>query len=215
MISTSFILNEVFLGLNSRLISSVVFRNFDRHKTKTMKNFLNLLLLAFTFQCQPKATHTTTQFQGKSEVPSSLKNTHQELLQQLHQFTLIKDGSAPFALKLEELMLHHFTEEEDFILPPLGLLPSLANGKDPEDYKEIMALSEKAKLQMDHMSAEHQLIIAYIGELKEASTEENRPAIIQFEKEVAKHAVSEEEVYFPASIMVGEYLKLKSDLKTN
>ena len=204
-----------FLGLNFRLISSSIFRNFDRHKTKMMKNFLYLILLVFTFQCQPKASQTTTKFQGKPEVPASLKETHEELLQQLHQFTLIKDSSTPFVLKLEELMLHHFTEEEDYILPPLGLLPFLANGQGQENFTEIMALSEKAKSQMDHMSAEHQLIIAYIGELKEASTKENRPAVIQFEKEVAKHAVSEEEVYFPASIMVGEYLKLKSELKTN
>ena len=60
------------------------------------------------------------------------------------------------------------------------------------------------------MSAEHQLIIAYIGELKQASTAENQAAIMEFEKAVSKHALSEEEVYFPAAIMVGEYLKLKS-----
>lgn len=106
-------------------------------------------------------------------------------------------------------MLHHFQEEENYILPPLGLLPSLAKGQFPEHSKEIIMLSEKAKSQMDHMSAEHQLITAYIEELKQASTKENRPAIAEFEKEVSKHALSEEEVYFPAAIMVGEYLKLK------
>ena len=45
--------------------------------------------------------------------------------------------------------------------------------------------------------------------------EENQPAIIAFEKQVSKHALSEEEVYFPAVIMVGDYLKLKSELKSN
>ena len=102
-----------------------------------MKHLLWLFLLIFAVQCQPKADQTITQFPGKPEVPSSLKNTHADLLAQLHQFTLIKDGSTPFALKLEELMLHHFKEEEDYILPPLGLLPLLASGQLPEQSKRI------------------------------------------------------------------------------
>lgn len=160
-------------------------------------------------QCSPKSDQTVTQFEGKPVVPSSLKKTHTALLNQLHQFTLVKDSSTKVALKLEELMLHHFMEEEDYILPPLGILPALASGQVPTQTKEIIALSEKAKSQMNHMSAEHQLIITYIEELKQASKEENRPAIIAFEKDVSKHAVSEEEVYFPASILAGEFLKLK------
>ena len=180
-----------------------------------MKNLFYLSLLFFTIHCSPKPDQTITPFKEKPEVPSSLKKTHAELLQQLHQFTLIKDSSTTVALKLEELMLHHFLEEEDYILPQLGLLPSLSKGQFPEHPQEIIILSEKAKSQMDHMSAEHQLIIAYIEELKQASTEENQPAIISFEKQVSKHALSEEEVYFPAAIMVGEYLKLRSELKSN
>ena len=41
--------------------------------------------------------------------------------------------------------------------------------------------------------------------------EENQPAIIASEKQVSKHALSEDEVYFLAVVMVGEYLKLKSN----
>ena len=179
---------------------------FQTTYLKVIKNFIEA-------NDTPKTDKTITQFKGKPEVPSSLKKTHSELLQQLHQFTLINDSSATVALKLEELMLHHFLEEEDYILSPLGLLPSLSKGQFPEHPQEIIILSEKAKSQIDHMSAEHQLITAYIEELKQASAEENQPAIIAFEKDVSKHALSEEEVYFPAAIMVGEYLKSK--LKSN
>lgn len=175
-----------------------------------MKQLLYFLLLFFTLQCSPKEDQTITQFQGKPEVPSSLKNTHAELLNQLHQFTLINDRSTPFALKLEEVMVHHFQEEEEYILPPLGLLPLLVSGRLPEESKNIISLTEKAKAQMDHMSAEHQLITAYIEELKQASSPENQAAIAAFEKEVLQHALSEEEVYFPATLLVGDYLKMKS-----
>ena len=52
-------------------------------------------------------------------------------------------------------------------------------------------------------------------ELKQASNKENLAEITEFENEVLDHATSEEEVFFPASIIVGEYLKLKSEKDTH
>ena len=74
--------------------------------------------------------------------------------------TLYKDSSGRVAKKIEDMMEHHFKEEEDFILPLLGLLPLLANDQIPQQNKEIILLSEKVKSQLNHMSAEHQLIKA-------------------------------------------------------
>lgn len=124
--------------------------------------------------------------------------------------TLYEDSGSHVALKLEDLRHHHFQEEEDFILFPLGLLPSLANGQIHERSEEVRLLCENVKAQMNHMSAEHQLINAFIKELKLAASDENQAEIIEFEKEVHKYAITEEEVFFPSSILIGEYLKLKT-----
>ena len=175
-----------------------------------MKNLFYLFLLVFFSQCKPKVDNTTAQFIGKPEVPSSIKNTHVNLLERVQNLTLNTDSSHEIAIKLEVLMQHHFKEEEDFILPLLGLLPLLANGNIPEQSKELISLSEKVKLNLEHMNVEHQLIVAYIQELKQASSKEKLPEIIVFENEVIKHAKSEEEVYFPAAVLVGEYLKLRA-----
>ena len=180
-----------------------------------MKKLFYILLLLFTTQCKPKNEITITQFPGKPEVPSSIKKTHAHILEQIHKMTLYKDSSSIVALKLEELMVHHFKEEEDFVLPLLGLLPSLANGQTPEQNKDLTLLGERVKSQLTHMSVEHQLIKAYIEELKQASNKENLAEIIEFENDVIDHATSEEEVFFPASILVGEYLKLKSEKDTH
>ena len=176
-----------------------------------MKNLFYILLFIFFSQCKPKDAIPITQFPGKPGVPSSIKKTHAYLLEQIHKMTLYKDSSGRVALKLEEIMQHHFKEEEDFILPPLGLLPLLAKGQIPEQRKDIILLSEKVKSLLNHMSVEHQLIDAYIEELKQASNKESQKEIIEFQNEVIQHATSEEEVFFPASILVGEYLKLKSE----
>lgn len=179
-----------------------------------MKHFCYLLLLVlFTSQCRPKEENIPIQFSGKPEVPSSIKKEHEYLLGKIHEITLFKDSTGHTAIKTESLMQHHFKEEEDFVLPPLGLLPLLASGKLPEQSKEVILLTEKLKSQLNHISAEHQLIKAFMGELLQAAAKENHPEIIEFEKELHKHATTEEEVFFPTAILIGDYLKLKSTIK--
>lgn len=175
-----------------------------------MKNLHYLFLLILFSQCRPKEDKTLTQFPGKPDVPSSIIETHASLLKQVHQMTFYKDSSSHVAIKLESFMQHHFKDEENFIFPLLGLLPLLAKEQLPEQNDDIIRLSENVKSELSHMSAEHQLINAYINELKQASTIENLPEISAFENEVLKHAKSEEEILFPASILIGDYLKLKS-----
>ncbi len=178
-----------------------------------MKNLLTLFLLILLIQCKPKKDRTLTQFPDKPTVPSSIKATHKSLLDKIHQLGLVQDSSGRVALKIEVMMQHHFAEEEDFILPPLGLLPLLAAGKLPDQNKNVILLSEKLKSELTHMSVEHQLIKAYLKELKQAAKKESLPKIVEFENEVLQHAITEEEVFFPAAILVGEYLKLKLGAK--
>jgi len=179
-----------------------------------MKHFCYILLLVlFISECRPKEEKNITQFPGKPEVPSSIKKEHEFLLEEIHKMTLFKDSTGHTAVKLNDLMQHHFKEEEDFVLPPLGLLPLLVDGKLPEQSKEVILLTEKLKSQLSHMSAEHHLIKAFVDELMQAANDENLPEITDFAKELQKHATTEEEVFFPTAILIGEYLKLKSMIK--
>lgn len=176
-----------------------------------MKHFYYILLFVlFFYQCRHKEENSITQYSGKPEVPSSIKKEHEYLLDKIHKITLFQDSTGHAAVKLNDLMQHHFNEEEDYVLPPLGLLPLLASGKLPEQSKAVILLCEKLKSQLSHLSAEHQLIKAFMDELKKAATNENHLEIIEFEKELQKHANTEEEVFFPTAILIGEYLKLKS-----
>lgn len=171
-----------------------------------------LFLLSMMSQCRPKVEQPLPPFPGKPEVPSSIKKEHESLLGKMNQFTLFPDSTGLYAKKLEELMVHHFKEEEDYVLPPLGLLTLITNGQLPEQTHEILLLTEKLKAQMTHLSVEHQLIKAYMDELRLAAAKDNHPGVIEFEQELHKHATIEEEILFPSAILIGEYLKLKAGL---
>lgn len=169
--------------------------------------FLPALLL---IQCQPKKDVYFADYPEKPEVPSSIMEEHKTLLDQAYQFTSLPDSAGLVALKLYELMQYHFKVEEDIVLPPLGLLPMLANSKIPEESEELIQLTEKLKPQIAVMLAEHQMVAAYLEEIKQVASNDYLTGIIEFEKELQKHAQIEEEVFFPASLLIGEYLELKS-----
>ncbi len=175
-----------------------------------MKNVAGLLFLVLTIsQCRQKEVRYSTLFPGKPEVPSTIQKEHDYLLNQFQKIISLQESTDSIALKVNELMQHHFQEEEDFVLPALGLLPALADGQIPGQREEIIQLTEKVKEQLAHMSAEHQLIKSYMNELKQGAQKDNLPEIIEFEQALHKHAATEEEIYFPSAILIGEYLKLK------
>jgi hypothetical protein len=147
------------------------------------------------------------QFPGKPEGPSSILEEHKNLLNQMQAFTTYRDSTGQVARTLYELMQHHFEEEEDFVLPPLAVLPLLASGQLPDQTEELLLLTEKFKAQLAHMNAEHQMIKAHLEELKQVAAYEGHSIPAGFEKDLHRHAQMEEEIFFPASILVSEYLK--------
>lgn len=168
-----------------------------------------MVLLIFIFsQCRNKAEYTSLPFPGKPAVPLVLKSEHDQFLERISRIASLQDSTGRVAKKLLELMNYHFKEEEDYVLPPLGLLPALAKRQIPEQSEKIIQLTERLKSNSAKMIAEHQMIKAYLDEMMLAGAKENHTEIAGLDLVLQKHATSEEEVFFPAAILIGEYLKL-------
>ncbi|WP_242927258.1 hemerythrin domain-containing protein [Pontibacter vulgaris] len=156
---------------------------------------------------QPKEKKTATAM--KFQIPKSLKAEHEELHQNLEKFTRLP-GKTGVAAKSVAKMLHpHFVKEEEYALPPLGLLPALAKGQAPADAKAAIAMSEKLKQEFQQMLKEHQQIVTTLEALNKAATDEKHSEVVRFTEALKLHAQTEEEVLYPTAILIGEYLKLK------
>jgi hypothetical protein len=59
------------------------------------------------------------------------------------------------------------------------------------------------------MLSEHKAIVQTLDELGRAAKAERHPEVSRFVEELTAHAETEEQVLYPAAILVGEYLKLK------
>jgi hypothetical protein len=141
--------------------------------------------------------------------PQSLKTEHEELHAQLVKATQA-DGRTGEAARVVAKLLHaHFEKEEEYAQPPLGLLPRLADGKVTPEMEQVLALTEKLKADLPQMLQEHKAIVAALKALVDAAKQEGKPEHADFAEKLMLHAQTEEEVLYPAAILVGEYLKLK------
>lgn len=143
------------------------------------------------------------------EVPASIVAEHRELHEELEKSIESGGKTGEAAKVVEERLSVHFEKEEEFALPQLGLLVPLTEGKVTPDMKKAIELSDKLKADMPKMLEEHKGIVEALNALSAAAKAENKPQAIAFVEKLTAHAQNEEQVMYPAAILVGEYLKLK------
>jgi hypothetical protein len=145
----------------------------------------------------------------KFVIPRPLKLEHEELHEQLRKATRESGALGEAGKAVAKLMHPHFVKEEEYALPPLGLLPLLAKGEVTPDMAAVLAMTDKLKAELGEMLAEHESIVAALRRLADVATRENKPEYAKFADQLILHAQTEEEVSYPTAILIGEYLKLK------
>lgn len=145
----------------------------------------------------------------KLSIPEPLKAEHEELHAELSS-AIDAGGRVGEAAKEVAKRLHpHFVREEEFALPPLGLLAALAKGAVGPETAGVLALTDKLEAELPGMLAEHQEIVTALDELIVAATDERKPEHARFAEKLILHAQTEEQVLYPAALLVGHYVRLK------
>ncbi|MBZ0158508.1 MAG: hemerythrin domain-containing protein [Alphaproteobacteria bacterium] len=145
----------------------------------------------------------------ETAIPSPLKAEHDELHQELVKATKEPGKVGEAARAVAEVLHPHFVKEEEYALPPLGILKVLAEGKPVSDTEKVIEMTERLKSELPRMLEEHEAIVAELEKLAEVACEENKPEYARFAEKLILHARTEEDVLYPASIVLGEYIKSK------
>jgi hypothetical protein len=141
-------------------------------------------------------------------IPQSLKLEHEELHAELTRATQVSGKIGDCAKAVAKILHPHFIKEEEYAMLPLGLLSLLADGKVTKEMRDVLTMTERLKSELPEMLKEHTAIVAALKPLIDASKKENKIEYMHFADKLILHAKNEEEVLYPASILVGEYLKL-------
>jgi hypothetical protein len=145
----------------------------------------------------------------KFEIPTPLKAEHEELHDELRRATKAGGKIGEAATTVAKLMHPHFVKEEEYALPPLGLLTPLSQGRFEVAMGDVLTMTEKLKAELPTMLAEHKQIVTGLGKLVEAAKAEHNTDIVRFAEKLILHAQTEEQVSYPTAILVGEFVKSK------
>jgi hypothetical protein len=142
------------------------------------------------------------------QMPRSLRLEHDELNQLLaawkHEPGLLGEEIRRVARLLEP----HARKEEAFAMPALGLIARLARGEVNPEMAQVFPHTDWLKNNAATLIAEHRMILAAIEKMLEAARLARRLDCIDFGERLMNHLRTEEEVLYPAAILVGEYLRL-------
>lgn len=145
----------------------------------------------------------------KLEIPKSLTKEHEELHETLVRATKEPGPTGEAAREVARLLHPHFVKEEEFALPPLGLLARLARGDVSGDMAEVLTMTRRLKDEFAAMLGEHQQIVGALEKLRAAAKRGGQPEYERFADALTLHAQNEEQVLYPAALLVGEFVALK------
>jgi len=143
------------------------------------------------------------------DIPMPMKIEHEELHAALVRLTRAGGRTGEAAKAVAKVLHEHFVKENEYALPPLGLLVPLSRGRFDSTMADVLKLTDKLAADMPSMLSEHRDIVAALEALTEAATAENKAEGVQFASMLTAHAQMEEQVTYPTALLIGQYVKGK------
>jgi iron-sulfur cluster repair protein YtfE (RIC family) len=142
-------------------------------------------------------------------IPKSVQLERHEIHSALEEATRAPGRVGVAATALAKVLHPHFVREEEIALPPLGALAPLAAGVTPVQTAEILVMVDALKQELPRMLEEHKQIRAAVDSLRAAAHAEGSTRYEQLADQLALHAQTEEEVLYPAVVLVGEIIRTR------
>jgi len=121
-------------------------------------------------------------------IPRALVAEHEELHAELVKLTLRRGKVGEAARTVATLLHPHFVKEEEFALPPLGLLTEVAEGRVKPEMRDVLPMTDKLRAELP---------------------QEKKPEAARFAEALKLHALSEEQILYPAALLVGECIRAR------
>ena len=76
------------------------------------------------------------------------------------------------------------------------------------EMENAFTMTDRLKAELPQMLKEHEAIVATLKNLVDVAKKQKKMEYAYFAEKLISHAKMEEEVLYPTSILIGEYLKL-------
>ena len=143
----------------------------------------------------------------KIEIPQSMRAEHTEIHDALAAATRKPGRVGEAARDLATILHPHFVRDEQVALPPLGLLEPLARGARDPSMDKVLPMTDALRAELPAMLRQHVDIAAAARRLEAVAREEKDAEVEHLARKLQEHAKSEEEILYPAAILVGEVVR--------
>jgi hypothetical protein len=143
------------------------------------------------------------------KIPEPLQIRQDELCAALERAVSTGGKTGTAARKLQQVLQPHLLKEETDLLQPLGLLLPLARGEITPAMRQVLSRTEHLKARMFEIVREHAEIIEAARELLRVARAERKLALAAFTERLMLRTWTDEVVFYPAAVLIGEYLKLR------
>jgi hypothetical protein len=138
-----------------------------------------------------------------------MQHAHDELHTDLDAATHLPGRTGEAARQVVRVLQPHFIREQEYVTPALGLLQQLVADKLSPTMLDVLPLTDRLKTEFPRMREEHRTIVGALQNLADAARAEEQQDVVRFAERVMLQAQMEEEILYPAAILVGEYLRLR------
>ena len=143
-------------------------------------------------------------------IPESMRAEHSEIHSELVRATSLPGQIGVAARALAAVLDPHFKREEQIALPPLGLLAPLSRNEFTPEMRAVLPMTDSLRAELGRMLEEHKAIGAATKRLADVARAEGNVPVADLAEKLSLHAKSEEELFYPAALLVGEIVRLKS-----
>lgn len=141
------------------------------------------------------------------QIPEAMRVEHAEIHTELVRATKAPGRVGAAARRLAAVLDPHFQREEQIALPPLGLLAPLARGEFTPEMRAVLPMTDSLRAELPRMLEEHRAIHAATLKLGEVARAEGNADAARLAESLALHARSEEELFYPAAMLVGDIVR--------
>ena len=141
-------------------------------------------------------------------IPESIRLEHEKIHTELVRATQLSGPVGAAARELAAVLHPHFVREEQIALPPLGLLAALARGEHDAGMQRVLPMTDSLRAELPRMLEEHKAILAATLRLGRVARTAKNESVARLAEDLKVHARSEEEVFYPAAILVGDLVRM-------
>lgn len=143
-------------------------------------------------------------------IPEAMQVEHREIHERLVAATKLAGPVGVAARDLAMVLHPHFQREEEIALPPLGLLAPLSRGEYTPAMQAVLPMTDSLKAELPAMLKEHGAIHAAAQRMQTAAMAAHNAEVAGLADALALHARSEEQIFYPAAILVGEVVRMRA-----